>query len=87
MLMAVAAMAASCTGGKQAKISGIDLSYLDTTASPATDFYQYATGGWQKNNPLKPEYATEPALQGNDTDDRRERLCRTEDFRHLQDGT
>ena len=57
MLMAVAAMAASCTGGKQAKISGIDLSYLDTTASPATDFYQYATGGWQKNNPLKPEYA------------------------------
>lgn len=57
MLMAVAAMAASCTGGKQAKISGIDLSYLDTTVSPATDFYQYATGGWQKNNPLKPEYA------------------------------
>lgn len=36
MLMAVAAMAASCTGGKQAKISGIDLSYLDTTVSPAT---------------------------------------------------
>lgn len=57
MLMAVAAMAASCTGGKQAKISGIDLSYIDTTVSPATDFYQYATGGWQKNNPLKPEYA------------------------------
>ena len=26
----------------------LDLTDLDTTASPKVDFYQYATGGWQK---------------------------------------
>ena len=35
----------------------IDLTNLDTPVSPAEDFYQYATGGWQKKNPLKPEFA------------------------------
>ena len=39
------------------KVSGIDLSNLDTTANPANDFYQYACGGWMANNPLKPEYS------------------------------
>ena len=43
---------------EEAKLtSGIDLSNLDTTASPNDDFYQYACGGWMKNNPLKPEYS------------------------------
>ncbi|MBQ9701367.1 MAG: M13 family metallopeptidase, partial [Bacteroidales bacterium] len=28
-----------------------------TTASPKVDFYQYATGGWQAKNPLKPEFS------------------------------
>ncbi|MBO4656014.1 MAG: M13 family metallopeptidase [Bacteroidales bacterium] len=37
--------------------SGIDLANLDTTASPNDDFYQFACGGWMKNNPLKPEYS------------------------------
>jgi putative endopeptidase len=37
--------------------SGINLADLDTTAVPGDNFYQYASGGWVKNNPLKPEYA------------------------------
>ena len=27
---------------------------LDTSTDPGTDFYQYANGGWIKNNPLPP---------------------------------
>jgi putative endopeptidase len=41
----------------QPKVSGVNLSNIDTTANPADDFYQYACGGWMVNNPLKPEYA------------------------------
>ncbi|MDD2634023.1 MAG: M13 family metallopeptidase [Bacteroidales bacterium] len=37
------------------EVKAINLSDLDTTVSPGEDFYQYATGGWQKNNPLPDE--------------------------------
>ncbi len=51
-------MAASCGGAQQAgQTSGIELSSLDTTEKPGTDFYQYATGGWQKSHPLPAEYS------------------------------
>ncbi len=30
---------------------------LDTTQDPGTDFFQYATGGWQKANPMTDEYS------------------------------
>ncbi len=39
------------------KTPAIDLANFDTSVAPNADFYQYATGGWQKNNPLKPEFS------------------------------
>ena len=35
---------------------GLHLNWLDTTVSPAQDFYSYANGTWKKNNPIPPEY-------------------------------
>ena len=57
---AIAAMAAACTHeGKQTEqlASGINLANLDSTYMPGTDFYMYATGGWQKAHPLTAEYS------------------------------
>ncbi|HIW65967.1 MAG TPA: M13 family metallopeptidase [Candidatus Alistipes intestinipullorum] len=39
------------------KVPAIDLANFDLSVAPNADFYQYATGGWQKNNPLKPEFS------------------------------
>ncbi len=50
-------MAASLTACNQ-QTAGIKLENMDTTVKPGTDFYQYACGGWIKNNPLKPEYSS-----------------------------
>ena len=45
-------------GGADGKLTaGIRLENLDTTAVPGTDFYQFATGGWQKLNPISGEYS------------------------------
>lgn len=49
---------ASLTAGAQAQLtSGIDLKNLDNSVRPADDFYQYACGGWMKNNPLPAAYS------------------------------
>src|SRR5437660_178705 len=37
---------------------GFDLADLDATCKPCKDFFQYATGGWIKRNPIQPEYAS-----------------------------
>lgn len=37
--------------------TGINPDNLDTTACPRQDFYQFACGGWMKNNPIPDEYS------------------------------
>jgi putative endopeptidase len=50
-------MTTACNTKKDSVTSGIDLNNLDTAAAPGNDFYQFACGGWMKNNPLTDEYA------------------------------
>ena len=49
---------AACNPAKEtSRVPALDYSNLDTLTAPGADFYKYATGGWQKNNPLKPEFS------------------------------
>ena len=54
-ILTMAAVISSCTTNKVT--TGILPENLDTTASPTTDFYQYACGGWMRNHPLEAEYS------------------------------
>lgn len=36
----------------------LHLDWMDTSISPGEDFYAYANGAWQKNNPIPPEHAS-----------------------------
>ncbi len=58
-IVAAAAMTACSTGKVEdgQLTSGIDLNNLDSTYLPGSDFYMFATGGWQKANPLTAEYS------------------------------
>ena len=38
-------------------VPAIDKNNFDEAIDLKEDFYQWATGGWQKNNPLKPEFS------------------------------
>jgi len=46
--------ATTIAGGNE---HGLDRANLDTTVSPCVDFYQYANGGWLKNNPIPAAYS------------------------------
>ena len=58
-ILATALMMTACatTGDKQNAVPAIDQNNFDESIARNDDFYQWATGGWQKNNPLKPEYS------------------------------
>ncbi len=60
-MVAIALSSATCSETKKDKamkeVQKYDIANLDTTASPGTSFYQYATGGWAKANPMKDEYS------------------------------
>ena len=45
-----------CNSEKTLK-SGVKLDNLDTQITPGDDFYEYACGGWMKNNPLPAAYS------------------------------
>ena len=58
LIAAMMIVSSSVVGMAQTQLeSGIDLTNMNLTANPATDFYQYATGGWQKKNPLPAAYS------------------------------
>ena len=54
LMMSALAMAACAP---KSGAPALDMSSLDPTTSPKVDFYQYSTGGWQANNPLRPEFS------------------------------
>ncbi|KAB2838981.1 MAG: M13 family peptidase, partial [Melioribacteraceae bacterium] len=47
----------NCSGQEEKKVVGFDLNNLDTTVSPADNFYEYAVGTWAKNNPVPEIYS------------------------------
>ena len=51
---AVGEMAPGPTSEPKKPVS-MDLSAVDKTADPCTNFYQYACGNWKKNNPIPPD--------------------------------
>src|ERR1035437_7681084 len=56
-IIALMLMTTACNPKKDTNNAGIQLANLDTTVSPNVDFYQFACGGWMKNNPLTGEYS------------------------------
>ena len=56
LMMTMMMMAAPVVGMAQGK-SGINPANLDKSVRAADDFYQFATGGWQKRNPLPAAYS------------------------------
>src|SRR5262245_62201479 len=62
LLLAGMALAQDPGAGKKKaapkQVPSFDPAALDKTADPCVNFYQYACGGWLKNNPIPPDQAS-----------------------------
>ena len=56
-MIPMALMLALPVAGVAQNKSGLKMENLDKTVKPAEDFYMFATGGWQKLNPLPAAYS------------------------------
>ena len=56
LVMALLPCVVAACGSPVVEKSALDLTDLNTTVSPSENFYEFATGGWRKKHPLKPEY-------------------------------
>jgi len=57
MIIPIMMIAAMPMGADAQNKSGLVMQNLDKTVKPTDDFYQFATGGWQKNHPLPAAYS------------------------------
>ena len=57
LTLSTVALMASCNQQTAPTVPAIDRANFDESIALNEDFYQYATGGWQKANPITPEYA------------------------------
>ena len=57
MILPMMMLAAMPLGVDAQNKSGLVMENFDKSVKPADDFYQFATGGWQKNHPLPAAYS------------------------------
>ncbi len=56
--LACITLALPAAAQQAAKPKPFDAANLDTTCAPCKDFFQFANGGWLKNNPIPPAYSS-----------------------------